>query len=114
MVKRSRIVGALAIMALIGGVRAQLLSQTISVEPEAAIQVRGTPTLLDVQHRLSEVERRMHRMQEAKLASYPSPMTQKEYIEAQHEMARGEYRKAMDHLNQADRELARVPNWTRG
>jgi hypothetical protein len=113
MVRRSTIIGALALIALIGGVRTQLPSQTISVEPEAAIQAHGTPTLPDVQHRLAEVKRRMLRMQEAKVASYPSPMTQKEYIEAQREIARGEYRKAMNNLNQAEQELDGVPNWAR-
>lgn len=109
--KRSRTIGALALVVLIGGMRARLLNQTISVEPEAVIQAQVTPTLPDVRRRLDEVGRRL---QEAKLASIPVPLPDEEYIEAQREIARGEYRKATDLLNQADQELGSVPNWTRG
>ena len=98
MVKRSKVTRSLALVVRIGGVRAQLLNQTISVEPDAAIQAQVTPTLPDVRRRLDEVGRRL---QEAKLASYSSPLPNEEYIETQREIARGEYRKAMGHLNQA-------------
>jgi hypothetical protein len=98
MVKRSTIIGALALIALIGGVRAQLLNQTISVEPEVAIQAQVTPSLPDVRRRLGQVRRRL---QEGKLAFYSRPLPNEEYIETQREIARGEYRKAMGHLNQA-------------
>jgi hypothetical protein len=81
----------------------------MSVEPQTSIQAHGTPTVPDVQHRLAEVGRRLR---EAKLASYSGPLPQEDYIEAQREIARGDYREAMNHLNQADQELESVPNWT--
>jgi hypothetical protein len=102
MMKVSRIVSTAALIALIGAGPGAALSQTISVEPEAAIQAQGAPTLPDVRDRLAEIGRRL---QEAKLASFSRPLPQREYIEAQHEIARGEYREAMNHLNQVDQEL---------
>jgi hypothetical protein len=33
-----------------------------------------------------------------------------DYIEAQREIARGDYREAMNHLNQADQQLDGIPN----
>jgi hypothetical protein len=107
--KRSRIVSATALIVLIGGMPGGALSQTMSVEPQAAIQAQGTPTLPDVRARLAEVGRRLR---EAKLASYSSPLPQGDYIEAQREIARGDYREAMNHLNQADQELDGVPSYT--
>lgn len=99
--KPSRIVGTAALITLIGGL-ATGLSQTMAMEPKAAIQAEAMPTPPDVRDRLTEVGRRL---QEARLASYSRPLPQAEYIEAQHETARGKYREAMNHLNQADQEL---------
>jgi hypothetical protein len=107
--KRSRIVGTAALIVLIAGVPGAALSQTIAARPEAAIQAQGAPALTDVRERLSEVGRRLR---EAKLASYTSPLPQEDYIEAQREIARGDYREAMNHLNQADQELDGGPNYT--
>jgi hypothetical protein len=109
--KRSRIVGTAALIVLIAGAPGAALSQTIAVKPEAeaAIQTQGAPALTDVRERLSEVGRRLR---EAKLASYTSPLPQEDYIEAQREIARGDYREAMNHLNQADQELDGGPNYT--
>jgi hypothetical protein len=106
--KRSRIVGSAALIALIAGAPGAALSQTIAAEPDAAIQSQGAPPLADVRNRLAEVERRIR---EAKLASYSSPLPQEDYIEAQREIARGDYREAMNHLDQADQELDGVPNY---
>jgi hypothetical protein len=97
------------LIALIGGARAAALSQTTLVEPQAAIHDQGAPTLPSVRARLAEVGRRLR---EAKLASYSSPLPQEDYIEAQREIARGDYREAIDHLSQADQELDGVPNYT--
>ena len=99
--KASRIVSAVALIALIGGPGA-VLSQAMAMEPKAAIQAERMPTPPDVRDRLTEVGRRL---QEARLASYSRPLPQGEYIEAQHEIARGEYQDAMNHLNQVDQEL---------
>jgi hypothetical protein len=99
----SRIVTTAALIALIGAGQGVALSQTVSVEPEAAIQAQGTPTLPDVRDKLTG-------LQEAKLASYSSPLPQEDYIEAQREVARGDYREAMNHLNQAEQELGGQPN----
>ena len=63
----------------------------------------------DVRERLVEIGRCLR---EAKLASYSSPLPQEDYIEAQREIARGDYREAMNHLNQADQELDGGPNYT--
>jgi hypothetical protein len=106
--KRSRIVGTAALIVLIAAAPGAALSQTIAARPEAAIQTQGAPALTDVRERLSEVGRRLR---EAKLASYTSPLPQKDYIEAQREIARGDYREAMNHLNQADQELDGGPNY---
>jgi len=103
----SKIVTTAALIALIGAGQGVALSQTVSVEPEAAIQAQGTPTLPDVRDKLTEVDRRL---QEAKLTSYSSPLPQEDYIEAQREVARGDYREAMNHLNQAEQELGSDPN----
>jgi hypothetical protein len=65
--------------------------------------------LTDIQKRLAEVGRRLS---EAKLASYSTLLPEQDYIEAQREIARGDYREAMNHLNQADQELDAVPNYT--
>ena len=105
--KTSRIVTTAALVALIGVGQGAAWSQTVSVEPEAAIQAQGTPTLPDVRYKSAEVERRI---QEAKLASYSSALPQEDYIEAQREIARGDYREAMNHLNQAEQELQGGPN----
>jgi hypothetical protein len=102
--KASRIVSTAALIALIGGPGAGL-SQAMAMEPKAAIQAERMPTPPDVRDRLTEVGRRL---QEARLASYSRPLPQGEYIEAQHEIARGEYRDAMNHLNQVDQELDEV------
>lgn len=107
--KRSRIVSTAALIALIAGVPGSALTQTTSVEPDAAIQTQGAPVSADVRDRLAEVGQRLR---EAKLASYSSPLPQEDYIEAQREIARGDYREAMSHLNQADQELDGVPNYT--
>jgi hypothetical protein len=107
--KGSRIVGTAALIVLIAGAPGAALSQTIAARPEAAIQTQGAPALTDVRERLSEVGRRLR---EAKLASYTSPLPQEDYIEAQREIARGDYREAMNHLNQADQELDGGPNYT--
>jgi hypothetical protein len=107
MMKGPGIVSAAALIALIGAMPRASLSQTTSAEPEAAIQAKGTPTQADIRQRMSEVARRL---QEAKLASYSSPLPQGEYIEAQRQIARGDYREAMNHLNQADQELDGIPN----
>ena len=53
--KVSRIVSTAALIALIGAGPGAALSQTISVEPEAAIQAQGAPTLPDVRDRLAEI-----------------------------------------------------------
>jgi hypothetical protein len=105
--KTSRIMGIAALIAVIGGGPGVALSQTVSVEPAAAIQAQKAPTLPAVRDELDRVRRRL---QEAKLASHLGPTPQREYIEAQREVARGEYREAMNHLNQADRELDGVPD----
>jgi hypothetical protein len=107
--KRSRIVGTAAFIALLAGAPRAALSQTIAAGPEAAIQTQGAPALSDVRERLVEVGRRLR---EAKLASYTSPLPQEDYIEAQREIARGDYREAMNPLNQADQELDGGPNYT--
>jgi hypothetical protein len=107
--KASRIVSTAALIALMGAGPGVALSQTVSAEPEAAVQAQGTPTLPDVRVRLDEVGRRI---QEAKLASDSSSLPQGDYIEAQREVARGDYREAMNHLNQADQELDGTPNLT--
>jgi hypothetical protein len=107
MMNASKIVTTAALIALIGAGQGAALSQTVSVEPEAAIQAQGTPTLPDVRDKLAEVDRRI---QEAKLTSYSSPLPQEDYIEAQREIARGDYREAMNHLNQAEQELKGDPN----
>jgi hypothetical protein len=107
--KRSRIVGSAALIALIAGAPAPARSQTIPAGSEATIQTQGAPASTDIQRRLAEVGRRLN---EAKLASYSSPLPEQDYIEAQREMARGDYREAMNHLNQADQELAGAPNYT--
>jgi hypothetical protein len=103
----SKIVTTAALIALIGVGPGVALSQTVSVEPEAAIQAQGTPTLPDVRDKSAEVDRRI---QEAKLASYSNALPQEDYIEAQREIARGDYREAMNHLNQAEQELQGGPN----
>ena len=97
----SRIVSTAALIALIGGPAAGL-SQAMAMEPKTAIQTERMPTPPDVRERLTEVGRRL---KEARLASYSRPLPQREYIEAQQEIARGEYRDAMNHLNQVDQEL---------
>ena len=94
---------------MIAGSPGLALSQTISAEPDAAIQTQAAPALTDVRSRLAKVGRRIR---EAKLASYSSPLPQEDYIEAQREIARGDYREAMNHLNLADQELDGVPNYT--
>jgi hypothetical protein len=109
MMKRSRIVGAAALIAVIAGAPAAALSQTMPAGSEVAIQTQGASASTDIQKRLAEVGRRLN---EAKLASYTSPLPEQDYIEAQREIARGDYREAMNHLNQADQELAGVPNYT--
>jgi hypothetical protein len=106
--KRSRIVTTVALVALMAGAPGGALSQTISARPEAAIQTQVAPALTDVRDKLAEIGRRLH---EAKLASYSNPMPEEDYIEAQREMARGDYREAMNHLNQADQELDGAPNF---
>ena len=107
--KRSRIVGTAAFIALFAGAPSAVLSQTLAAGPEAAIQTQRAPALSDVRERLAEVGLRLR---EAKLASYTSPLPQEDYIEAQREVARGDYREAMNHLNQADQELDGGPNYT--
>jgi hypothetical protein len=107
--KVSRIVGTAALIAAIGATPATSLSQTISAEPETASSDKGTPSTSDLRQRLNEVGRRLR---VAKLASYSSPLPQEDYIEAQREIARGDYREAMNHLNQADQELDGIPNVT--
>ena len=109
MMKRSRIIGSAALIALIAGAPAPARSQTIPAGSEATIQTQGAPASTDIQRRLAEVGRRLN---EAKLASYSSPLPEQDYIEAQREIARGDYREAMNHLNQADQELAGAPNYT--
>ena len=99
--KASRIVSTAALIALLGGPGAAL-SQTMALEPKAAIQEEGMPTPPDVRERLTEVGRRL---QEARLAAYSRPLPRGEYVEAQQEIARGKYREAMNHLNHADQEL---------
>jgi hypothetical protein len=107
--KVSRIVSVAALIAAIGATPATSLSQTISAEPETASSAKGTPSTFDLRQRLNEVGRRLR---VAKLASYSSPLPQEDYIEAQREIARGDYREAMNHLNQADQELDGIPNVT--
>ena len=108
--KVSRIVSTVALIAAIGATPATSLSQTISAEPEeTASSDKGTPSTSDLRQRLNEVGRRLR---VAKLASYSSPLPQEDYIEAQREIARGDYREAMNHLNQADQELDGIPNVT--
>ena len=107
--KVSRIVSTVALIAAIGATPATSLSQTISAEPETASSYKGTPSTSDLRQRLNEVGRRLR---VAKLASYSSPLPQEDYIEAQREIARGDYREAMNHLNQADQELDGIPNVT--
>ena len=107
--KVSRIVSTVALIAAIGATPATSLSQTIAAEPETASSYKGTPSTSDLRQRLNEVERRLR---VAKLASYSSPLPQEDYIEAQREIARGDYREAMNHLNQADQELDGIPNVT--
>jgi len=51
------------------------------------------------------------RLREAKLASYSKSSPTGDYIEAQREIARGDYRDAMNHLNQADEQLDGIPNF---
>ena len=107
--KVSRIVSTVALIAAIGATPATSLSQTISAEPETASSDKGTPSTSGLRQRLNEVGRRLR---VAKLASYSSPLPQEDYIEAQREIARGDYREAMNHLNQADQELDGIPNVT--
>lgn len=108
MMKASRIVSSAALIMLIGAGPGVALSQTMSTEPEAAIQAQVTPTLPDVQARLAQVGQRL---EDAKLASVSRPLPEGEYIEAQREVARGDYRQAMANLDQADQQLDGVPNW---
>ena len=70
--KASRIVSTAALIALIGGPGAGL-SQTMAMEPKAAIQAEAMPTPPDVRDRLTEVGRHL---QEARLASYSRPLPQ--------------------------------------
>jgi len=105
--KGSRMVSTAALIALIGAIPAASLSQMTSAQPQAPISAEGTPTLSDLRQKMDEVGRRLR---EAKLASYSSPLPQGDYIEAQREIARSDYREAMNHLNQADQQLDGIPN----
>ena len=68
--KTSRIMGIAALIAVIGGGPGVALSQTVSVEPAAAVQAQKAPTLPAVRDELDRVRRRL---QEAKLASHLVP-----------------------------------------
>jgi hypothetical protein len=105
--KISRIVSAAALIVLIGPGPGVALSQMLSKQPQAVIQAETTPSLPDVQARLTEVGRRLR---EAKLASFSRPLPEGDYVEAQREVARGDYREAMNHLNDAEQQLDGVPN----
>jgi hypothetical protein len=105
--KISKIVSAAALIVLIGGAPGVALSQMLSKEPQAAIQAQTTPPLSDVQARMTEVGRRLR---EAKLASFSRPLPEGDYVEAQRAAARGEYREAMNHLNDAEQQLDGLPN----
>jgi Flp pilus assembly protein CpaB len=105
--KPSRIVSAAALIVLIGAAPGVALSQMMSKQTQAAIQAQTTPSLPDVQARLTEVGRRLR---EAKLASFSRPLPEGDYVEAQREVARGEYREAMNHLNAAEQQLDGLPN----
>jgi hypothetical protein len=69
--KISRIVGAAALIVLIGAGPGVALSQMLSKEPQAATQAQTAPSLPDVQARMTEVGRRLR---EAKLASFSRPL----------------------------------------
>ncbi len=61
-----------------------------------------------MQDTLIRVSRRVHAVERS---SFYSPTAEKEYLEGKREFARGNYERAVAHLNAADRELQGVPNW---
>ncbi len=105
--KGSRIVSTAAFVLLIGAAPGVALSQMMPRQPQAAIQAQASTTLPEVRTRLAEVGRRM---QEAKLANFSRPLPQTEYVEAQREVARGDYREAAANLDQVEQQLDSIPN----
>lgn len=101
--KISRILGASMLVAMLGPSPGVAMSQLLPKEPQAAIRVPSGPILPDVRARLAEDGRRLN---EAKLANFTRPIPQAEYVEAEREVARGDYRAAAANLDQVEQQLS--------
>jgi len=103
----SRILGALMLAAMLGPSPRVAMSQLLPNEPQAAIKAQSVPVLPDVRARLVEDGQRLD---EAKLANFTRPLPQAEYVEAEREVARGDYRAAEANLDQVELQLSSIPN----
>ncbi|HZO80329.1 MAG TPA: hypothetical protein VFB33_01425 [Candidatus Binataceae bacterium] len=99
------VIGALAVLTAAPSVA---WSQAVPTQPEATIKAEQSPALSEVRAKLVEVGRRLRA---AKLASFSRPLPEGDYIEAQREVARGNYRAAMADLARVEEQLGGLPNW---
>lgn len=99
---------AIAALAALTAAPGVARSQTVPMEQQATIKAQQAPALADVRAKLVEVGRRLRA---AKLASFSRPLPESDYIEAQRQLARGNYREAMTDLNRVEAQLEGVPNW---
>jgi hypothetical protein len=105
--KISRTLSASMLLAMLGPSPGVAMSQMLPREPQAAIKAEPAPVLPDVRARLAEDGRRIN---EAKLANFTRPIPQAEYVEAEREVARGDYRAAAANLDQVELQLSSIPN----
>ncbi len=82
------------------------LSQILTHHPQAAIEARSAMTSSEIDGRLADVGRRLN---EAKLANYTRPLPQAEYVEAERQVARGDYRAASANLDRVEAQLDSIP-----
>jgi hypothetical protein len=108
----SRILGASMLAAMLGASPGVAMSQMLRKEPRAAIKAQSGLILPDLRARLPEDGRRL---EQAKLANFTRSIPQTEYVEAEREVARGDYRAAAASLDQVEQQLVEqqlsdVPN----
>jgi hypothetical protein len=107
MMRLSKFVSAGLSLAVIGAAPGVALCQILPKEPQAAIEAQTTTTSPEIHARLVEIGRRL---QEAKLANFARPVPQTEYVEAQREAARGDFRAASVSLDQVEQRLNSTPD----
>ena len=107
MMKISTIAAIALSAAVLGAAPGVALSQILTRHPQAAIEAESGMTSSAVNGRLADIGRRLN---EAKLANFTRPLPQAEYVEAQREVARGDYRAASANLDQVEQQLDSIPN----